>query len=78
MDNSTNAVVMPVRKTWRDLIDEVKINGSFLFPKDKFNSVSNIVSTKFHATTVKRFSVTYKDAPLGQAKLTRLSDATEE
>lgn len=75
MTDMINATVTPQRQTWRGLIDVLEVGETLNIPLDKFNSVSNIVTMKFHIPTKKRFSVYYKDAPEGQAIVKRLSDA---
>lgn len=58
-------------------IAALEIGDSFGFPRNKINSVSNTVSTKFHALTSKRFTVSVKGQPKGMARIWRLEDSKE-
>ncbi len=57
--------------TWVAKIDALEVEDSFSFPRAKLNSVSNTMSTQFHAMTSKRFTVSVKGQPKGTARIWR-------
>lgn len=67
-------VQLPAKGKWRAKLDILEIGDSFSFPIDKREYIAFIISTKFHARGVKRFTVSSVDQPAGTARVWRLDD----
>lgn len=73
----TNIPMPDKTDTWQAKLDALPVGGSFSFPEEKRNSVRQNASGYFHRMTSKRFTISIKGQPKGEARVWRIEDATE-
>jgi hypothetical protein len=66
-------IEMPL-DTWKASLNALEIGHSFSFPRSKRSSLASIISTDFHALTLKRFKISVKNQPNGIARVWRIKD----
>lgn len=61
-----------IEKSWREVLDSLKVGESFLVDITKRNSITNIASVHFHSHNTKEFRTTSKGQPQGRVRIWRV------
>lgn len=61
-----------IGKTWRELLDEIEVDESFLFDEGHRATISTVIYRDFHVRGEKKFRTTLKNQPRGQVRVWRV------